>query len=60
MAALSAAHLHEVAAWMQRWQPDRYLVADPVRSRIVAEVAGAVVVYEAEAVRRLIPKRGRP
>ncbi|MGA4989897.1 hypothetical protein [Nonomuraea bangladeshensis] len=57
MPALSSDALFEVAAWMQRWQPDRYLVADPVRSRIVAEVAGAVVVYEAEAVHRLIPKR---
>ncbi|SET49561.1 hypothetical protein [Nonomuraea wenchangensis] len=57
MSTLPAAHLHEVAAWMQRWQPDRQVVADTGRSRIVAEVAGAVVVYEADAVRRLIPKR---
>ncbi|MFI7448107.1 hypothetical protein ACIBQX_11465 [Nonomuraea sp. NPDC049714] len=57
MAALSAAHLHEVAAWMQHWQPTRQVVADAARARIVAESAGGVLVYDADAVRRLILRR---
>ncbi|KAB8186892.1 hypothetical protein FH608_046225 [Nonomuraea phyllanthi] len=54
MAALTAAHLHEVAEWMRRWQPTRRVAADPARSRILSEGQDRVIVYEEAAVRRLV------
>lgn len=57
MAALPAAALHEVAAWIQRWQPDRQVVPDLARQQIVVADSTDVLFYEADAVRRLVPAR---
>jgi hypothetical protein len=55
MAPLTPDAVREVAEWMRGWRsPDRTIRA--ASSVIVAEQPGGVVVYEAESIRRLIPK----
>ena len=50
---LTSYALHEVAAWIRRWQPDRQIVADLAHHRIVVADESGVLFFEADAVRRL-------
>jgi hypothetical protein len=55
MASLSPAALHEVAAWIQRWQPRAHVTADTPRSQILVADPTGVLFYEADAIKRLVP-----
>jgi hypothetical protein len=55
MAALSAAHLHEVAAWLRRWNEDLVIVETVKPApRITIQRAHDRLVFDADAVARLV------
>ena len=58
MATLPTTAWHEVAAWIQHWQPDRQVVADLARKQILITHSAGVLSYGIDAVERLVLTRG--
>lgn len=54
MTALSAAHLHEVAAWMQRWRGEPVTVETKPAPRITVQCQRGRLVFDADSVARLV------
>jgi hypothetical protein len=57
MIPLPSYALHEVAAWIRRWQPEREVVADTAHAQIVVADSTSVLRFDTDAVQRLVPAR---